>query len=80
MTTDGGKTWEAQQITPNGLKESAHLIKNKLIVVGTSGTSVSSDEGKTWEAIDKESFHVVDCAGEKCFAIGANGNLGWMRF
>jgi photosystem II stability/assembly factor-like uncharacterized protein len=80
ITSDSGITWNATEIIPNGLKESAQLVKNKLIVVGTSGTSISSDKGKAWEAQDKESFHVVDCAGKKCYAIGANANLGWMRF
>lgn len=80
ITENGGKTWKAMEITPNGLKESAHLVKNILIVVGTSGTSISSDKGQTWQVQDTESYHVVDCVGKKCFAIGANGNLGLMKF
>jgi len=79
ITADGGKTWKAMEIPPNGLKESAHLVNNKLLVVGTSGTSTSTDKGKNWQALDTESFHVVDCAGKNCYAIGANGNLGWMK-
>ncbi|AWV99073.1 YCF48-related protein [Arcticibacterium luteifluviistationis] len=78
-TMDGGKTWKSQEITPQGLKESAGLVKGKLIVVGTSGTSISTDLGESWKVIDKASFHVVDCSGKYCYAIGAKGHLGKMR-
>lgn len=74
-TNDGGQTWKSQEINPQGLKESADNIKDKLIVTGTSGTSISSDFGNSWKVIDKAPYHVVRCAGKHCYAIGAKGKL-----
>jgi photosystem II stability/assembly factor-like uncharacterized protein len=78
-TTDAGATWKLMEIESQGLKESAASYKNKTIVVGTSGTSLSEHFGNKWEKLDTASFHVVRCAGKHCYAIGANGNLGKMK-
>ena len=77
ITHDGGKTWTlAEQAKPIGLKESSWLLPDKsLIVVGTSGTGVSEDFGKTWKAVDVEAFHAVSCYKSNCWAIGGKGNL-----
>jgi photosystem II stability/assembly factor-like uncharacterized protein len=77
ITHDGGKTWSmGAQAKPDGLKESGWLLKSKtLIVVGTSGTGLSQDMGKTWKAVDTEAFHAISCYKNDCWAIGAKGNL-----
>lgn len=79
-TVNGGKTWNMMEIESQGLKESASLIKGKMVIVGTSGTSISTDSGSSWQTLDTEFFHVVDCTEKTCFAIGANGNLARMKF
>ncbi|WP_341227132.1 YCF48-related protein [uncultured Arcticibacterium sp.] len=77
-TVDGGRTWKTQEINPQGLKESAALSGEKLIVTGTSGTSVSSDFGISWNVIDKTPYHVVRCVGKHCYAVGAKGEFAKM--
>lgn len=76
-THNGGKTWQATNFAePVGLKESAWMrADGSLLVVGTSGTSLSKDSGTTWQAIDEQSFHVVQCKENTCFAIGGKGNV-----
>ncbi len=77
-TFDGGKTWfKANDSEGLGLKEAVgKLGKDKLLMVGTAGSSISHDFGKTWTQFDNESFHTVSCYKEDCWAIGARGNLG----
>jgi photosystem II stability/assembly factor-like uncharacterized protein len=79
MTLDGGRRWQNGKIDPPGLKESAASFRNSLIVTGPSGTSISENQGLSWETFDKTPFHVVRCAGKKCFAIGAEGRFGWLK-
>jgi photosystem II stability/assembly factor-like uncharacterized protein len=82
MTNDGGKSWQMLSPTlPDGLKESSWLLPNKtLITVGTSGTGISKDLGKTWQSIDNQSFHAVSCYKNTCWVIGGKGNLGKWEF
>ncbi|WP_165372118.1 WD40/YVTN/BNR-like repeat-containing protein [Emticicia agri] len=82
ITHDGGKTWIlTEQAKPDGLKESSWVLTNKsLLVVGTSGTGISVDMGKTWKAVDTEAFHAISCYKDDCWAIGAKGNLAkWKK-
>src|SRR5690606_20130609 len=69
LTVDGGKGWQMGQIDPRGLKESAASYKDFVLVTGTSGTSISADNGLKWSVFDTEPFHVVRCAGNHCYAI-----------
>ena len=82
ITHDGGKTWTlVNTAKPDGLKESSWVLPDKkLLVVGTSGTGISEDFGKTWKAVDTESFHAVSCFKNSCWAIGSKGNLAkWSK-
>ncbi|MFT5886003.1 MAG: photosystem II stability/assembly factor-like uncharacterized protein [Arcticibacterium sp.] len=79
LTPDGGKSWEMKEVPHQGLKECLVYTEGKLLVVGTSGTSFSTDSGQSWQALDKESFHVVSCSGKTCFAIGGKGHMGKMN-
>jgi photosystem II stability/assembly factor-like uncharacterized protein len=81
-TNDGGKTWQMLTPTqPDGLKEASWLLPNKtLITIGTSGTGISKDLGKTWQSIDNQSFHAISCYKNTCWAIGGKGNLATWAF
>lgn len=81
ITQDGGKSWQlAQQTTPSGLKEGVDLYKKKiLIAVGPSGTSFSSDFGKTWIMIDKSAFHAISINGSGIWAVGGKGNIAQLN-
>lgn len=76
LTKDGGKTWNfIEEAIPNGLKEGVFVIHNKILMVGTSGTSIFDLKDKNWKNLDTESFHAISCKDDNCWAIGAKGNL-----
>ncbi len=77
ITQDAGKTWKfLVSAQPDGLKESGWMLPNKsLLLVGTSGTSLLTEDETTWKAIDNESFHSISCFKDACWAIGGKGNL-----
>ncbi len=76
-TRDGGKTWQfTESAQPPGLKESVWQIgKKRYLAVGTSGSSLSADGGQNWQSAGDTPYHVIQCVGKTCLAIGANGQL-----
>ncbi len=79
ISQDGGKTWAAPSIGPNGYRSCVeYLGKKKWITCGLNGVDYSIDEGRTWEWISRESFHVVRKAknGKSVFFAGVNGKIG----
>jgi photosystem II stability/assembly factor-like uncharacterized protein len=77
---------------PTGLKESVVLYHKTdatwtgeteirsddyaLIASGPSGSSFSSDWGKTWRELGKEGFHAMSFAKNVGYGVGANGLIG----
>ena len=82
ITRDGGQTWQLLvQTNPPGLKEAVALLPgDRLLVVGPSGTSLSADQGQTWQKLDEEGFHSMACAKGTCYAVGAKGKVAVQRF
>lgn len=84
MTHDGGKTWKLTTATqPAGLKEAVRKLKNGyLVAVGPAGTSLSKDNGQTWEGLSNSpaGLHAMACVGNICWAIGSKGTLVVLRF
>lgn len=82
LTRDGGQTWQlVAETNPPGLKEAVALLPgDRLLVVGPSGTSLSADQGQTWQRLDTEGFHSVDCAKGTCYAVGAKGKVSKQVF
>lgn len=82
ITRDGGQTWQvASPTNPPGLKEAVALLPgDRLLVVGPSGTSLSADQGQTWQALDSERHHSVACAKGTCYAVGAKGKVSKRTF
>lgn len=87
ITVDGGKTWQpVTSAAPPGLKEGvASLSTNHWLTVGPSGTSVSADNGRTWQLMPTEGFHAVSCVGtseggKTCWAVGAKGRIARQTF
>ena len=74
FTNDGGKSWTAEKGL-NGYRSGAAFIDKKtLIAVGTSGSDLSADGGKTWKNLDKENYNAVAANGKTAiWAVGANG-------
>ena len=79
VSLDGGQRWQLGKIEPSGLKESAASYKNTVLATGTSGTSISINNGMSWKVFDETPYHVVRCAGKYCFAIGAEGRFGLIK-
>ncbi|MEZ4903776.1 MAG: oxidoreductase [Spirosomataceae bacterium] len=77
MTQDGGKTWQKSTPTlPAGLREAVVKLKNgSLIAAGPSGSSISRDNGQTWQALENSpaGLHALASAGNTCWGIGAKG-------
>lgn len=82
FTRDGGKTWSLANATAApGLKEAAwQLPDGRWLLVGPSGTSVLSRDGKTAQELDKEPLHALVCVGNTCWAVGAKGRVGRRTF
>ncbi|MCU0327207.1 MAG: YCF48-related protein [Spirosomaceae bacterium] len=82
VTNDSGKSWEMLTPTkPDGLKEASWLVNGKtLITVGTSGTGISKDMGKSWEVFDTQPFHAISCYKNTCWTIGGRGSVAKATF
>ncbi len=74
FTNDGGASWNLSKGL-NGYRSGVAFVnQNTLIVVGSSGSDISRDGGKTWKNIDKENYNSVQAKGENAiWAVGANG-------
>ena len=76
FTSDGGKTWSA----PDGLtgyrSGVAYIDDRTIIAVGTNGTDISRDSGKTWTKIGNEDLNSVAAKGKKAvWAVGPRGGV-----
>jgi photosystem II stability/assembly factor-like uncharacterized protein len=75
LTRDGGKTWAA----PAGKSELSYrsgvaaLGGKLLIAVGTEGSDVSRDGGKTWQHFSDLSLNAVAGRGDGVWAVGGKG-------
>lgn len=74
LTRDGGKTWEAAA----GLSYRscvAWLGKGALVAVGTEGSDVSHDGGKTWTHFSDLNLNAVAGSGGMVWAVGPKGTI-----
>jgi photosystem II stability/assembly factor-like uncharacterized protein len=75
VTADGGKTWT---LTAKQLPYCSGVAraKDRWVAVGTSGSHVSSDDGRTWQRLDRENYNSVAFtpAGEG-WAVGPKGRI-----
>lgn len=82
ITRDGGQTWQLVTPTdPPGLKEAVALLPgDRLLAAGPSGTSLSADQGQTWQRLDTERFHAMACIKGTCYAVGEKGRVAIQSF
>lgn len=74
FTTDGGKIWKPASGL-NGYRSGvAYLNETVIIAVGSNGSDISTDGGKTWENLDKENYNAVDSDG-KFMKFSDNGHM-----
>ncbi len=78
-TNDGGLTWNAPLVSPNGYRSCVeYYSKTEAFACGLNGVDRTNDGGKTWVLISKESFHVVRASklGGAVYLAGINGKVG----
>ncbi len=74
FTKDGGKTWKAGSGLTGYRSGVAYIDKNTVIAVGTNGSDISVDGGKTWKNLDKENYNAVQSGGNNStWAVGPKG-------
>jgi photosystem II stability/assembly factor-like uncharacterized protein len=82
FTTDGGASWTLGKGLSGYRSGVTYIDRNTLLAVGSSGSDLSIDGGKSWTNLDRESYNAVQAKGRKAiWAVGANGlvsryNLG----
>lgn len=78
LTSDSGRTWtEPSGAHPNGYRSAVtYLAERKVwIAVGTSGSDVSRDGGKSWQPFDTGAYHAIGRAGGAVWAVGPRGRI-----
>jgi photosystem II stability/assembly factor-like uncharacterized protein len=80
-TNDGGQTWQTKNIEL-GFREAVVKVKQKLIVVGPTGSNISADNGQTWQAMSHhiKGFHALGVGSKRCWAVGAKGIIAVCEF
>ena len=79
ITNDAGLHWDAPIISPHGYRSCVEYVsKKKWVTCGLNGVDISKDDGKHWQWISKESFHVCRKAkdGKNVFLAGGKGKVG----
>lgn len=76
VTHDGGRTWTAAgQLS--GFRSNAARIPHTArtaVAVGSTGSDITTDGGRTWHRFDRRSLTGISCApAGTCWAVGTNG-------
>lgn len=74
FTADGGKTWRAASKFPHGFRSGVawNAARHAWIAVGTNGSDISRDDGKTWQRLDDGNWNAISCP----FVVGPDGRIG----
>jgi photosystem II stability/assembly factor-like uncharacterized protein len=75
VTSDAGKTWTSIA-TPLPYRSGVAWGNNCWIAVGTSGSDISRDDGRSWKTLDRENYNSValPATGEG-WAVGPRGRI-----
>jgi photosystem II stability/assembly factor-like uncharacterized protein len=75
VTSDGGKTWTLLD-KPFPYRSCVAWAKDRWVVVGTSGSNSSQDNGATWKLLDRENYNsVAFTATGEGWAVGPKGRI-----
>jgi photosystem II stability/assembly factor-like uncharacterized protein len=74
-TSDGGKTWVAlDRRLP--YRSAVAWAKDRWVAVGTSGSDISRDDGRTWTPLDRENYNAVGFTPTGAgWAVGPKGRI-----
>ncbi len=72
-TADGGKTWHAAASFPSGYRSSVQWDPKwqAWITVGSNGSDISTDDGRTWKRFDSASWNALSLP----WVAGPNGRV-----
>jgi photosystem II stability/assembly factor-like uncharacterized protein len=74
LTNNGGKTWNLAKGLGGYRSGVAYIDENTIIAVGSGGSDISTDGGKTWKNLDKENYNAVQSLGaNSTWAVGPQG-------
>lgn len=79
LTFDGGLSWEQPSTTVGGYRSCVQYINKTIaLATGTSGTDMSTDGGRNWKTLSKDSYNVLSksASGKLVYFAGGNGNIG----
>jgi photosystem II stability/assembly factor-like uncharacterized protein len=73
-SADSGKTWTAAAKSPHGFRSAVawDADANAWITVGTNGSDMSYDDGKTWVSLDNGNWNALSLP----WAVGPGGRIG----
>lgn len=73
VTSDGGRTWAGPASRPAGYRSAVAYVPalHAWIAVGTTGSDISIDEGRTWRAFDSGAYNAISFP----FAVGPKGAI-----
>jgi photosystem II stability/assembly factor-like uncharacterized protein len=76
-SADGGQHWTASTTPPHGYRSAVQWSEAlKLwITVGTNGSDISRDDGKTWQPLDDGNWNALSLP----FAVGPNGRIAQLN-
>jgi photosystem II stability/assembly factor-like uncharacterized protein len=74
ITTDGGTTWNLRKGLTGYRSGVTYVDKKTIIGVGTNGSDISRDGGKTWKSLDTANYNSVQAKGRNAiWAVGPKG-------
>ena len=87
---NSNKKWQSEKLPywkidefiglPNGYRSGVEYVSNNILIsCGTSGVDISKNNGKNWDLISTESFHVVrkQPNTNAVFLAGGGGRIGY---
>jgi photosystem II stability/assembly factor-like uncharacterized protein len=86
FSADGGATWHPAARFPRGYRSGVTVRRGRqgdliAIAVGTTGSDISRDGGRSWSPLDDTAFNAVQFAPSGvAFAVGARGRIGRLVF
>ncbi len=79
-TSDGGRTWNPGTGLSGYRSGVTYIDKKTIIAVGTNGSDITRDDGRTWEVFGSENLNSVQAKGKRAvWAVGAKGLVVKMK-
>ncbi len=80
FTSDGSKTWEIANGLSGYRSGLAYIDKKTIIAVGTTGSDVTRDGGRTWKKFGSEDLNAVAAKTKRAvWAVGPKGGVYKMK-